>query len=947
MTCSSRIIMIASFICLAVAGVIYAQLEKLDKGTLYDGLAKEGMTELLLHLMDSEPPGDPVIACLIRVAQYRTRYSDEQLSTQLRNHAYQTLLVELRKLIHDYYDHEQRPLWQTDLAVLLLFEQLGTQSQDAALFYEFGLPDVTQRQLFEETVPEALAELADANLQFFRLASLLPRQVDHVEKRVNTGLWQRMIDQYWKSQTQYYLAQAAYYTALLPNDHPYFANLGNHPKIVEQKETVENERKRLLTLAIRSIGIFLNKEAPTYNEQLHRHSLLLRGRTLVAQDKLDDAMSDFESVISTQGSDITDLVAHMAKAELLDQRGKTKMALSILNRLAQHHLAQNYLLYRLLVTDQMHRIRLRAAQESPPSKRVKAIAAAYEPYVELFSDPSLGREVIDLRNFVYQRWEQNLPVKADLTQLPPIVVVGMAQFARADGQNKAIESEEAASQGLEAVAKTKLTDAKLRLERAIKLTTPLLDRRDLPDAIRGQAMYNWGLATYYSATSDPTAALRASQMWIDMAEQLSDQPDAERAIEYAEGVLRLWRGQPQASPQLRKAYERATSVLFTTFPASNAADDARLYYGVYVLEPAGRFDEAVDMFAHVPYGHVNYFEAQGEMIFCLAQSYQSPSQLHKDRTEEYLLSQTRRLMRDAENARDQANNAQLVKIDAAIIASQLALADIANAKGNYDKALKLLAAIDLNQPTSDPVLGQRIIDALAKRITILVETNRVDQAVEQAAQMMQATPGDAAKVVGQVLDRLQSQIDVLRQQASKVIVENQKRALLDRAREKAHMTSKLASLLNEWADGQAMNETQILPYRLIHAKALRLAGQPRQSLDILEPLASDSFANNADILHNLAEAYFMLGGTEPNEQILQHAASYYVRLIQGLTPGPSGKYPDHWWNAWMRRLQIMDQLNKHTDDISLLVRQLESLTDPNLGDQPYKAELIRLKVKHQ
>ena len=49
----------------------------------------------------------------------------------------------------------------------------------------------------------------------------------------------------------------------------------------------------------------------------------------------------------------------------------------------------------------------------------------------------------------------------------------------------------------------------------------------------------------------------------------------------------------------------------------------------------------------------------------------------------------------------------------------------------------------------------------------------------------------------------------------------------------------------------------------------------------------------------------------------------------------------------MRRLQIMDQLNEHTDDISLLVRQLESLTDPNLGDQPYKAELIRLKVKHQ
>ena len=48
----------------------------------------------------------------------------------------------------------------------------------------------------------------------------------------------------------------------------------------------------------------------------------------------------------------------------------------------------------------------------------------------------------------------------------------------------------------------------------------------------------------------------------------------------------------------------------------------------------------------------------------------------------------------------------------------------------------------------------------------------------------------------------------------------------------------------------------------------------------------------------------------------------------------------------MRRLQIMDARDEFTQDIPLTVRQLE-LTDPNLGGEPYKSRLTRLKIKHQ
>ncbi|MEE9211667.1 MAG: hypothetical protein V3U29_03340, partial [Phycisphaeraceae bacterium] len=913
------LILIALLVCFIAAEPSIAQLQNLDKTTLYDGLAKEGMTELLLHLLETAPPDDPVLTRTLQIAQLRVRYADAKRLADGQAQAFEALRDGLSGIVEDFYDHEQRPLWQTDLAELLLFEQLAVSGRSAAAFYEFGVTDADQRRMFEANVPRALAELTDADRRFFELQSLLPREPDHVSKRVNTGLWDRMIQAYWKRRTRYYLANAAYYAALLGDDHPYFANLGRHPRISQQEKSISQERARLLSLAIQSLEPFVTDQGDDYGDQLRLSSQALRGRCLRAQGRLDDAIAAYDTVIGHAKADLTDLVAHLAKADALARKGQPDVAVNLLKGLTTHALAQQNLLYRLLVVDALHRMMLRRAEGEPPDRRAAAVAGAYQPYVKLLGDPALGDHAVALRNYMYRRWDQSIGAEADLAPLPPVVIVGMAGVARRQGQNLMIDAAQAAAEGNAQRAEQLAAQAAPRLERAIRLLAGLSDRDDLAPAMRAQVAYNRGLAAYYRATSDPAAAVEAAGFWIDLADRMPDQPDAERAIELAETVLRQWRGQPQVAPAVHGAYERAVSVLFSNFPATRAADDARLYYGVYVLMPADRFAAAADVLAAVPYGHETYYEAHREKLFCLLRVYQAAEAADQDAARRRLVSAARRLWREAQAARTSADSGSSYGTSSAIAGARLVLADVAADEGELDEAVALLQGIEPDDDAPDPAMNQLMIDSLAKRIMVLVDADRLDAVPAEAGRMMQAHPDTAAGVVSEVLNRLELQIDNLRRRVDSEVVAARKKHLLDQARSKAEVASKLAVLLTEWARNQGFDDQQMLPYHLITAKALRLADRPGRARDLLEPMLAQA-PDNADVLHQLAETYFALAQKNSDDQMFLTAAGYYDRLINGLVPDDSGRYPAIWWNAWMRRLQIMDARGEFTQDIPLTVR---------------------------
>jgi hypothetical protein len=167
---------------------------------------------------------------------------------------------------------------------------------------------------------------------------------------------------------------------------------------------------------------------------------------------------------------------------------------------------------------------------------------------------------------------------------------------------------------------------------------------------------------------------------------------------------------------------------------------------------------------------------------------------------------------------------------------------------------------------------------------------------------------------------------------------------------------KLSTLLVEWAEQQEeFSEIDLAAVRLVSARAKALAGMTGEAIAELEQVRQiEAFANDLGLLDAMGEAHFQAGlpqgdaaaVSDAQRQSLITAAGYYDTILGGVEPDAAGTYPSLWWNAWMRRFQINDMLDSGADEIPLRVRQLR-MTDPELGGQPYKAELGRLENKHR
>ena len=151
------------------------------------------------------------------------------------------------------------------------------------------------------------------------------------------------------------------------------------------------------------------------------------------------------------------------------------------------------------------------------------------------------------------------------------------------------------------------------------------------------------------------------------------------------------------------------------------------------------------------------------------------------------------------------------------------------------------------------------------------------------------------------------------------------------------MASRLAHLLIKWAQRQQFNDEQMLPYQLVFIKSLRLAGDGTEALKRLSPLL-ERFSDDAEVAHHAGEIYFVLGGREN----LFKATHYYDLIIASFRQAP---YPEIWWNAWMRRFQIMDNLDQQTQDIPLRVRRLQRI-DAAMGGERFARQFQRLANKH-
>ena len=922
--------------CTLAPGVTFtSHAVELDQATLVEGLARYGMSDLLDRFASKQTFGDPVIDPLIKIARFRIAMEHQAQTRDEQLEAFDQMAQAMRALISQHYDHEQRPLWQTDLAEQLLLQYLPRLRLYAVEFCEFGVPTQEQRQARDQAVPEALELLSDADLRFFQLQTDLPREPNHFENRVVTGLWDRMMKEYYKASTPYLLGQAAYFTSSLGEDHPYYQNLGQNPRLPRQRKDPAQERARLLDLAIEKLQPFTADLSDPYRLRLASTCVMARAM-LHQSSNVTAAREKLETVIGADKNDSTDLVAHLAKARALDMDNQHAAAIDTLTALKRHPVVEADPIYRLLTVDQIHLSLLARAQETDEAHRAQSVNKSYEVYEQLLTDPQLGEYAGLLKNYIYKRWGAALAGNADVGKMSPVVVRAVGEILLIEGQNLAIEAKNHSNEGQTQLAKDLREEAFPKLDESIRLNTLLIDQPQAPPSTRADAMFNLGWALYFRAQDeeiDTAMEIEAAKTWTDMADQLPGQPNAEQAITTAVAVLHPMFDNPGRPPQIGEAYERACQVMFDKFPTCDAADNERVYYAFHVLSQRGRYEEAVAILSQAPPNHPSYFEARREMLVNLkAILDQGDKPLDQESAVRRLVETATALLREIDQLRSPTPDSHKTKGWA-----KLMLVDAALARNEIDKALNQLEGFEKEFEDEPDLVRQ----ALQRGIVALAQADRFDDVVIRAEKMMEMFPDDASVVIDDVLTDLDRQIESLRAQAVETLVTDEAQRFRDRAIRTARSAEQLARLLRDWALKQDLNAQEMLFYDLLLAKAVRMAGKPDGAIDLLKPIL-EQFPNDPTILHQMAEALYSKGD---ETSMVEAGNAYYDTLIAGLDGQDDPELKRLWWNAWMRRLQISDRIDQGTDVIALRVRQLE-ITDPSLGGEPFRSEMKRLELKH-
>ena len=932
--------------------------ERYPKGRLIDGLVERGMTTLLEHLVATDPPDDPTEAVELIYRVHLSRWEDPDLEFPMRVQELAHAEQRMRGLIKAHRDHESRPIWQTDLAGVLLFARLDTANV-AGLFYEFGVPTAKQRLAVDRNAAEALEQLSDALQRLFVLQGELPKQKDHVQTRVNTGRWDRLMNRYFELRTRFYTGQACLYAALLADDHPFYQSLDKPEARLQMRgKTIAAERSRVVRKGIENLEDFIANDQDPYG--IYASSLSLTARLLLIDEKPDESLRRLQSLSKLSNlPPVTDLVMQMAIARAVHRKGRRTEAIERLEELRRHRLAREDPLIRLLVVDCTHRLLMAEAESAAEGSRRDAVRLAYGVYDALMNDRSLGARSADLRSYIYRRWTAGIKPGQDLTALPPKVL-------RAAGSLSAQEADDLLDQSMatqDPKQRRELGDrAAAKYQGAIEVSRELLQRDAISAEDEAEAHYVLALATYRAGGGDRSKTVEAVRRWTDLAGRQPNQEVAERAISHAVKLARPLLLDAPDDKDVQQLYERATSILFDQFPRITAADEERVHYAQNVLMAHDRFEQALKMLDGVNLGDGNtaiYYAAQSEVLYCLKRMIETSDGSGLSKLASQLRDRVGRLKRDVEsNGGGEPEPLAAKTVATALAHAHAAMAALLMKEGDHEAAaeqLRLVEGLDVPTPVRHAARGD-LIGSLAK-------LGRYDQLQEEAKRLMDTAPGDAAPVIYNVLNQIGQQTEALRRDAlMPQTPQERRRKLLEDSQASAGAAVILAQLLLEWARQQpAMNQTRIDEFRIVEAKAKTVAGMPDAAVETLNQIRQQpQFANDLTLLDALADAHFQAGVRHRDRQSVDGqsvvddrqrgsliaSANVLNMILNGVEPYDDGKYPAEWWQAWVKRLQINDILGQDTQDIPFRIKQLR-LTDPMLGGEPFRSQLQRLENKHK
>jgi len=948
---------VAMLLLMALSSSATAQLEHLNVDRLIKEMRERGMSELLVRLSRDGSIKDPADAKKLEVEMLimraQTPVPGNVNDLVERRESLEKGMAEFQALISGNRDNTKRPLWQTDMSLHLIYTRMSLNDL-ADDFYEFGIPTPEQTRIFESGASLAAESLFDASIFLSKLQRELPRADNYNQTYVNTGRWEEMMDEYFKTKVPFMLAHAAYWASLLPDSHPYFQNLGKNPNIPLQATNPAGERARLLNASIDAISNIPTELATKYGIP-QRPSDFIKAKAMARLGQHNDAIGILDKVAQAGKDDLMAFRANLMRAVALELRDKKPdAAVESLEMLKDHPLTQGGVAFAILIADLQHRLLMKHV-----GKDQKKLEAAYMPYDALFADKRLGQRTEAARMFVFTRWTKQFAGQKQDT-LPPMVLSGMGEMERILGNELVAKWAAFQKQEKETEAAAAMKEARVHLNACIDTSDSLIRRADVPPEVKARARYNKAYATYLSNPEDGTAFLAAAAIWTELANELPEHPLAEEAINLAIRFLYNLHIQPARADGVDAAYRNTAAVLYSKLGHTAVADDQRVYYTFNVLQAEGKYKEAAESYEKLPLQHRDYVEGQREWLYCQMQLWNPmPEGEPKDLRRDALRDEANRIERIARRALEEeastTKQVQVMKNTLADIVLRKVELDIHAKK--WDDADKALRDFASDYP-GDPDL---IRQAISRRIMVKVKQGDSAEAVKLAEELVTSSGDDkekqaaAAGTIDAALAELSDDIEDLRYAAEITPGQIQRDEFAERATKQAAASDKLADMLLDWGLKNGAEPDDLFRYRLIKVRSSLLTGKIDDAVKVLQPLINADPSEprviylQGEVLFSKGDRASLIQALGVYDKITSDEATRAVKLTADMAPAVRQQRDilnRIWWQSWLRALQIYDKLNEQVALIPRLVAQLEGQY-PELGGPALKPKFQQLANKHR
>ncbi len=871
---------------------------------LIRALVSNGMPEAAQALLQN-PPQEPRLA-----EQVRDGLAEAYLPS-LRGNPDAFIraigdLVDYQQQMYDSpqaRDHWARPKWGADLAQELIIS-VAPEMYLAGAFCTLGVPNEPQRRVVDLIAAEALDLCNQSENEYFDLQSTVRTREDFVSEFINTGRWDQL-QQYVDLNIPYNRAWAIVYLLSQDNDGPWFADKPD--KDVARQGLIRQADTDLETAMRRARSMGLPADTLARIEMLQAHMAIYRTDYDQARQLAEQAAG------RGAARPYTRFLARLAVAKAMHLAGLTDAAAGLLRTLGDHPAAAANPLRPVLVADRQYLILYdRAMAAGASDQKQQLIGEAFSVYVDLLNSDAIAQQWRGaVQQFIEDRYNRQVPPGIDASEMP-----GPVQLA-------AITSTFQAGERLRQQNQTEQANA--RYAEVVSMAETLLDREGLGAATEAEAMFYRGYAQLRS-----NQAGFAAQSLIELADRFPDRQRGEQAIQVAlVSILQpLYDRQPD-NATVQRLLINAYQTLFEKYPTIDLAALASYDYAAF-LRQSERYADAVEAYARVPEGHEAYLNAQYERLACLGVLWQEATEAAS--VGEYagrIVSAARTFIAAAEPQLDRLPPDRRDTIRRFLASARLLRISVQLETFNQtDQATQELREVREKYGDLEPIQSR----LQSATIRVLQKQGKFDEAEAQLRQYMQREPEKAGQLALQVLQSINQQIKAMDKDDPQVAV-------------LAEVASNLArSIILPWARQQDFSVEQMIAYELMPARSLMAAGRWEPALQQFQGLIEqhgEAARNKIEVVEGMAECHFQLG-------TFAEASMRFNKLIAFLQQ--QGDYNNTYWNAQTRATQIMDRAAERDNKIpnTRIFRRVRQLANrqPDLGGEPYAAELLRLQNKH-